>query len=83
MGSKKISLENVLGKDNPADILTKYVDKDTLNRSLPKMNLHKMSGRPESAPAAMRAARILYKEECEMEHHFGGCTGHLKFWVIV
>ena len=53
--SRKISLEKVLGTDNPADILTKYVDKDTLNRALPKMNLHKMLGRPDSAPAAMGA----------------------------
>ena len=53
--SRKISLEKVLGADNPANILTKYVDKDTLSRALPKMNLHKMLGRPESAPASLGA----------------------------
>ena len=50
-----VTLHKVLGTENPADILTKYVDKDTLNRALPKMNLHEMLGRPDSAPAAMGA----------------------------
>ena len=53
--SKIINLEKVLGTENVADILTKYVDKATLDKALPKMGLHKMSGRPVSAPIAMGA----------------------------
>ena len=53
--SKTIQLEKVLGTENIADILTKYVDRSTLDRALPKMGLRKMSGRPESAPIAMGA----------------------------
>ena len=53
--SKQILLEKVLGTENVADVLTKYVDKATLDRALPKMGLHKMAGRPASAPIAMGA----------------------------
>ena len=51
--SKTIQLEKVLGKENIADILKKYVDKATLDKALPKMGLHKMAGRPASATVAM------------------------------
>ena len=53
--SKVIELGKVLGADNVADILTKYVDKATLDKALPRMGLHKMAGRPASAPVAMGA----------------------------
>ena len=51
--SKRISLEKVLGTENMADILTKYVDKTTLDNALPRMGLHKVAGRPACAPVAM------------------------------
>ena len=53
--SKVIELGKVLGADNVADILTKYVDKTTLDKALPRMGLHKKAGRPASAPVAMGA----------------------------
>ena len=51
--SGRISLEKVLGTSNPADILTKYVEKKALDMALAKMNLLPTAGRPVSAPAAM------------------------------
>ena len=53
--SRKMSLEKILGADNPADVLTKYVDKSILDKMLPKLNLHKVQGRPACAPMAMGA----------------------------
>ena len=53
--SGRISLDKVPGTLNPADILTKYVDKRALDMALPKMNLWPTAGRPASAPAAMGA----------------------------
>ena len=53
IGSKQISLEKVLGTDNPADMLTKYVDHATLTAALQKLNMKVMRGRPSAAPAAM------------------------------
>ena len=53
--SRKILLEKVLGSDNIADVLTKYVNKATLDRALPRMGLKKLSGRPASAPVAVGA----------------------------
>ena len=53
--SKAIELAKVLGTENVADVLTKYVDKTTLDKALLKMGLHKMAGRPASEPVAMGA----------------------------
>ena len=53
--SKNIVLQKILGAENPADSLTKYVDKKVLDMALPKMNLVPTSGRPASAPVAMGA----------------------------
>ena len=53
--SRRITLEKVLGTENMADVLTKYVDRATLDKALQKMGLMKMKGRPACAPAAMGA----------------------------
>ena len=53
--SKDINIFKVLGADNMADALTKYVDRATLLSALNKMGLIPMSGRPECAPKAMGA----------------------------
>ena len=53
--SKEINLIKVLGSENMADALTKYVDRATLSKALDKMNLIKMDGRPACAPQAMGA----------------------------
>ena len=52
--SKEIQLLKVLGAENPADILTKYIVQKTLSAALAKMGMVLESGRPESAPAAAR-----------------------------
>ena len=51
--SKAITLSKVLGTENMADALTKYVDKKTMDMAISKMGLHQTSGRPANAPAAM------------------------------
>ena len=51
--SKQIELLKVLGTDNPADVLTKYVNRQTMEKALSTMGLHVMHGRPACAPAAM------------------------------
>ena len=48
-----INLLKVLGTENPADALTKYLDPVTMNKALDKMGVHFMEGRAASAPAAM------------------------------
>ena len=53
--TKAISLNKVLGTENMADVLTKYVDRKTMDAALSRMNLRRMSGRPSCAPAAMGA----------------------------
>ena len=50
-----ISLKKVLRTENMADVLTKYVDRKGMESAIAKMNLEKMSGRPECAPVAMGA----------------------------
>ena len=53
--SKVIELCKVLGTDNPADVLTKYVNRLTMQTALDRIGLVTMSGRPASAPVAMGA----------------------------
>ena len=43
-------LTKILGADNPADILTKYVDKSLLLKHSNTMQLREEAGRAESAP---------------------------------
>ena len=50
--SKDVQLFKVLGAENPADILTKYVDSKILQAALARVNMISEEGRPASAPAA-------------------------------
>ena len=50
-----MKLSKVLGTENMADVLTKYVDKNTMDAALAKMHLSVKKGRPACAPAAMGA----------------------------
>ena len=50
--SKDVELLKVLGAENPADILTKYVDPKTLQSALKRINTIVEPGRPASAPQA-------------------------------
>ena len=51
--SKRIFLHKVDGKQNPADVLTKYVDRPTMKAALDKMSMVQLTGRPACAPKAM------------------------------
>ena len=51
--SKAVDLQKIPGDKNPADALTKYVDRSILNKAMAKMNLIKMDGRASMAPKAM------------------------------
>ena len=53
MRTKAFDLVKVLGSENPADCLTKYLDSASMERALKKMNVEFMDGRPAIAPAAM------------------------------
>ena len=53
--TERVLLEKVLGTENPADILTKYVDRGILTKALTFMGLEKREGRAKSAPKAMGA----------------------------
>ena len=48
--TKDFSLSKIDGAHNPLDILTKFIDKATLERHLPNLSLEPLEGRPESAP---------------------------------
>ena len=52
---KKIELLKVLGTENPADVLTKYVNRVSMEKALKFLNLVPTEGRPACAPAAMGA----------------------------
>lgn len=47
---KIVDLVKVAGVDNPADILTKYVDKGILTKMLQKLGMTQLDGRAAAAP---------------------------------
>ena len=53
--SKQLELVKILGTENPADVLTKYVARQLIEAALSKVGLRKLTGRPACAPAAMGA----------------------------
>ena len=48
--SQKIELVKVLGADNPADAFTKHVPRDILQKSMAKIGMIYLEGRPACAP---------------------------------
>ena len=50
--SKDVQLCKVLGAENPADILAKYVDSKILQAALQRVGMISETGRPACAPAA-------------------------------
>ena len=46
-----VTIAKVPGADNPADILTKYVERSIIHKALKRMGMVKLDGRPECAPA--------------------------------
>ena len=53
--SKQLELVKILGTENPADVLTKYVNRQIMEAATAKMGLRSMAGRPACAPVAMGA----------------------------
>jgi hypothetical protein len=53
--SGAVNLLKVPGVDNPADIMTKYGPREVLDKMLRLMNMKKLEGRAECAPAAAGA----------------------------
>ena len=51
--SRQMELRKVEGTKNCADVLTKYVDRPSMEAALKTMNMEKMDGRPECAPQTM------------------------------
>ena len=49
----RFTIHKVDGQINPADILTKYLDRATMEKHLKTLGMKQMSGRPACAPAAM------------------------------
>ena len=47
---KRLTVQKVLGEENPADILTKYVDKGKIHQHCNFLRTVPESGRAESAP---------------------------------
>ena len=50
--SRKLDLVKILGTENPADVLTKYVSRQLMQEAISKLGLQPMAGRPACAPAA-------------------------------
>jgi len=48
--AKELSLHKCLGTENPADILTKYVTRQDIDKHMPTYGIVNMRGRPELAP---------------------------------
>ena len=48
-----VTLHKVLGSENPADMMTKYVERSVLEDLLARINMSVMDGRAECAPAAI------------------------------
>ena len=46
------SLHKIAGSENPADALTKHIDRATVDKHLKRMGLHVEQGRPETAPTS-------------------------------
>ena len=47
----RVELLKVPGIDNPADVLTKYVEKPLMTKILDKMGMKSLTGRAKCAPA--------------------------------
>ena len=52
-----LTIGKVLGTENMADVLTKYVEKKVMVKALIQMNMKRIDGRPECAPIAMEHDR--------------------------
>ena len=47
---RRLAFEKILGRDNPADLFTKYLDQKTIDRHVEKLQGTYVNGRPSCAP---------------------------------
>ena len=50
----EFDLEKIPGADNPADVLTKHLERPTLLKLLPRMHAREEAGRSDAAPTLNR-----------------------------
>ena len=55
---RRLSINKVLGTENPSDAMTKFLDGNILAKMLNLMNCHFIEGRPESAPQLAEDAAV-------------------------
>ena len=62
---KRLEYEKVLGTDNPADLMTKHLSLEVVERHSSKLGVEFPSGRAETAPALhnIQCTRALWQEE--------------------
>ena len=58
---RRVHLEKVLGTENPADLMTKYLDQASMDKMLAKMGVSMADGRAASAPQT--AKHVAHVEE--------------------
>ena len=56
---KDFNLMKIPGSENPADMLTKHVDKATMNKHMLKLGLRYKDGRAASAPSIEHGSQAL------------------------
>ena len=74
----RLVYKKVLGTKNPADILTKHVAGDLLDRHLETVGVVPMSGRAESAPELMNVQDGEYEVESQVEWYVTEAEGTQK-----
>ena len=55
--NREVEIHKVLGSENPADVLTKYVDAATLQKALIKMGLYAETGRAKSSSSIVTGTK--------------------------
>ena len=62
--TERVRLEEILSTENPADILTKYLDQHTMPKALSKMNCEFREGRAKAAPDTMGLKKDVEMPSC-------------------
>ena len=68
---ERLKFRKVLGKDNPADLFTKYLDEQTTNHHLRNLEYRFEGGRAEEAPQFHMMSQS--RDECNVGRNAGVC----------
>ena len=71
---RRLEFGKVLGRDNPADLFTKYLDQKTLDKHVETLRSQYIGGRPSSAPQLHNLC-ISWGQYCRIQH--GDAHEHL------